>query len=117
MTETVLLCQRVLVFHLGCFLLGIAVTIVGGILAAVAGKVGGVLMGILLAVTFLGLIVTSFAVQARRLHDINQTGWLVLAGVALNILAGLGTIFYIVIGVLPRQMLITDTTIKIVRLR
>ena len=49
--------------------------------------------GILLAVTFLGLIVTSFAVQARRLHDINQTGWLVLAGVALNILAGLGTIF------------------------
>ena len=88
-------------FTLGCFLLGIAVTIVGGILAAVAGKVGGVLMGILLAVTFLGLIVPSFAVQARRLHDINQTGWLVLVGVALNILAGLGTIFYIVIGVLP----------------
>ena len=57
--------------------------------------------GILLAVTFLGLIVPGFAVQARRLHDINQTGWLVLAGVALNILAGLGTIFYIVIGVLP----------------
>lgn len=88
-------------FTLGCFLLGIAVTIVGGILAAVAGKVGGVLMGILLTVTVLGLIVPSFAVQARRLHDINQTGWLVLAGVAINILAGLGTIFYIVIGVLP----------------
>ncbi len=88
-------------FTLGCFLLGIAVSIVGGILAAVAGKAGVILMVILLTVTFLGLIVPSFAVQARRLHDINQTGWLVLVGVALNILAGLGTIFYIVIGVLP----------------
>ena len=88
-------------FTLGSFLLVLAVTIVGGILAAVTGKAGGVLMGILLAVTFLGLIVPGFAVQVRRLHDINQTGWLVLVGVALNALAGLGTVFYIVIGVLP----------------
>ncbi len=75
--------------------------IVGGILAAVLGKAGGILLGILMAVAFFGLIVPSLAVQARRLHDINMTGWLVLAGIALNVLAGLGTVFYIIIGVLP----------------
>lgn len=51
-------------------------TIVGAILAAVAGKAGGILMGILMAVTVLGLILPSLAVQARQLHDINMTGWL-----------------------------------------
>ena len=88
-------------FTLGSFLLVLAVLIVGGILAAVLGKAGGILLGILMAVAFFGLIVPSLAVQARRLHDINMTGWLVLAGIALNALAGLGTVFYIVIGVLP----------------
>ena len=88
-------------FTLGSFLLVLAVLIVGGILAAVLGKAGGILLGILMAVAFFGLIVPSLAVQARRLHDINMTGWLVLAGIALNVLAGLGTVFYIVIGVLP----------------
>ncbi|MEE3422923.1 MAG: DUF805 domain-containing protein [Succinimonas sp.] len=88
-------------FTLGSFLLVLAVLIVGGILAAVLGKAGGILLGILMAVAFFGLIVPSLAVQARRLHDINMTGWLVLAGIALNVLAGLGAVFYIVIGVLP----------------
>ncbi len=88
-------------FTLGSFLLVLAVLIVGAILAAVLGKAGGILLGILMAVACLGLIVPSLAVQARRLHDINMTGWLVLAGIALNVLAGLGTVFYIIIGVLP----------------
>lgn len=88
-------------FNLGCFLLGLAVVIVGSILAAVLGKVGFGIMVLLYIAYFLGIIVPSLAVQARRLHDINQTGWLVLAGIVLNMLAGLGLVFVIVIGVLP----------------
>ncbi|WP_019001212.1 DUF805 domain-containing protein [Succinimonas amylolytica] len=88
-------------FNLGCFLLGLAVVIVGSILAAVLGKVGFGIMVLLYIAYFLGIIVPSLAVQVRRLHDINQTGWLVLAGIVLNMLAGLGLVFVIVIGVLP----------------
>ncbi|WP_274968168.1 DUF805 domain-containing protein [Succinimonas amylolytica] len=88
-------------FNLGCFLLGLAVVIVGSILAAVLGKVGFGIMVLLYIAYFLGIIVPSLAVQVRRLHDINQTGWLVLAGIVLNMLAGLGLVFMIVIGVLP----------------
>ena len=88
-------------FNLGCFLLGLAVVIVGSILAAVLGKVGFGIMVLLYIAYFLGIIVPNLAVQVRRLHDINQTGWLVLAGIVLNMLAGLGLVFVIVIGVLP----------------
>ena len=88
-------------FNLGCFLLGLAVVIVGSILAAVLGKVGFGIMVLLYIAYFRGIIVPSLAVQVRRLHDINQTGWLVLAGIVLNMLAGLGLVFVIVIGVLP----------------
>lgn len=52
----------------------------------------------------LGIIIPSIALQVRRLHDINQTGWIALGlyiGGMLPIISLLTSIAQIVIGCLP----------------
>lgn len=63
------------------FLLGVlAVTIILSILEGIlglSGMVGGV-YGPLTVLFFLGIIVPSIAVQVRRFHDQDKSGWFVL---------------------------------------
>ena len=67
--------------NIGCFLLGVLIvaivlSIVEGILG-LSGMVGGV-YGPLTTLFFLGIIIPSIAVQIRRFHDQDKSGWFVL---------------------------------------
>lgn len=57
---------------LGCFLLGLAVVFIGGLL----GTVGAILSGLV----SLALFVPELAMSVRRLHDINKSGFWLLLG-------------------------------------
>jgi uncharacterized membrane protein YhaH (DUF805 family) len=63
---------------------------------AMAGGMGFV--GVLLLLFVLGSFIPSLAVQVRRLHDLNQTGWLLLGVVIvlaiLNMIPRVGPILY-----------------------
>ncbi len=89
--------------------------IVGGVLGGLAFALGGnfetgdinpigmVLFGIL-ALYVLAVIIPGIALYVRRLHDINQTGWIYLAIVvasAIPLIGLLASIASIVIACLP----------------
>jgi uncharacterized membrane protein YhaH (DUF805 family) len=93
------------------FLMNLIVGFVGGILLAVLGgygsgdinPIGMILIGIL-AIYVLAIIVPSIALFVRRLHDINQTGWIALGLYILGVVPIVGlltSIAQIVIGVIP----------------
>ena len=63
-------------FLLGVFIAAILLSIVEGIVG-LTGMIGGV-YGPLTAIFFLAIIVPSIAVQVRRFHDQDKSGWLVL---------------------------------------
>lgn len=63
-------------FVLGVFIAAIVLSIVEGILG-LTGMVGGV-YGPLTTILLLGVIVPSIAVQVRRFHDQDKSGWFVL---------------------------------------
>jgi uncharacterized membrane protein YhaH (DUF805 family) len=63
-------------FVLGVFIAAVVLGIVEGILG-LSGMVGGV-YGPLTTIFLLGIIVPSIAVQVRRFHDQDKSGWFVL---------------------------------------
>jgi uncharacterized membrane protein YhaH (DUF805 family) len=63
-------------FVLGVFIAAIVLSIIEGILG-LTGMVGGV-YGPLTTILLLGVIVPSIAVQVRRFHDQDKSGWFVL---------------------------------------
>ncbi len=63
-------------FVLGVFLAVIVLGIVEGVVG-LSGMVGGV-YGPLTTIFFLGILVPSIAVQIRRFHDQDKSGWFVL---------------------------------------
>lgn len=63
-------------FVLGIFIAAIVLSIVEGILG-LSRMVGGV-YGPLTTILFLGVIIPSIAVQVRRFHDQDKSGWFVL---------------------------------------
>lgn len=63
-------------FVLGVFIAVILLSIVEGIVG-LSGMVGGV-YGPLTTIFFLGILVPSIAVQIRRFHDQDKSGWFVL---------------------------------------
>lgn len=73
-------------FALALFIIYLALTIVAGILgglgSAIGGDTGSTLLGgpvmILLLLFGLAVIVPSIAVQVRRFHDQDKSGWMVL---------------------------------------
>lgn len=68
-------------FFLGYMLAAIALAIVGVILGGAPGggsSGGGSVMMILLGLLVVVLIIPSFAVQVRRFHDQDKSGWFVL---------------------------------------
>ncbi|MEL6528624.1 MAG: DUF805 domain-containing protein [Pseudomonadota bacterium] len=65
-------------FFLGIILAAIVVGIIEGILG-MAGMIGG-LYGPLSMILILGIIIPSLAVQVRRFHDQDKSGWFVLLG-------------------------------------
>jgi len=65
-------------FVLGVFIVAIVLSILEGIVG-LSGMIGGA-YGPLTALFFLGIIVPSIAVQVRRFHDQDKSGWWVLIG-------------------------------------
>lgn len=63
-------------FVLGVFIAVILLSIVEGI-AGLSGMVGGV-YGPLTTIFFLAILIPSIAVQVRRFHDQDKSGWFVL---------------------------------------
>ena len=60
------------------FLLGI---VIGAATGGSDGALGGLLVGYILYVVYgLGVLLPSLAVTVRRLHDTNNSGWLILIG-------------------------------------
>ena len=56
-------------------------TVIGAAAGGSDGALGGLLVGyILYAVYGLGVLIPSLAVTVRRLHDTNNSGWLILIG-------------------------------------
>jgi uncharacterized membrane protein YhaH (DUF805 family) len=91
-------------------LVSIAISIVINIITAAAGAAGsttaygstapgpGAAIGLILAVIWgLAVIVPSLALSVRRLHDVNQSGWLILIG----LVPFLGAIALLVLMLLP----------------
>lgn len=68
---------------LACFVLGLVLGVVSGIL----GKLGTLLTGLV----YLALIIPSLAIEVRRLHSIDKSGWWLLLA-----LTGIGSIVLIV---------------------
>lgn len=62
------------------FLFVFLVYIVLAVLGAIGGETVGGIMGILLMIFALGIIVPAIAVQVRRFHDQDKSGWFVLLG-------------------------------------
>ena len=73
-------------YLLGVVVIAIIIGIIEGA-AGLSGMVGGI-YGPLTALFFLGIIVPSIAVQIRRFHDQDKSGWFVLIGL-IPILGGL----------------------------
>src|SRR5690606_12582491 len=65
-------------FLLGVIIAVIVISIVEGVLG-LTGMVGGV-YGPLTVLFMLGIIIPSIAVQVRRFHDQDKSGWFVLLG-------------------------------------
>ncbi len=65
---------------------------------AMSGSMG--IVGIILVIFALATIIPSIAVQVRRLHDLNQTGWLLLGAIivlaVLNAIPKVGGILYLI---------------------
>ncbi|MBI1254065.1 MAG: DUF805 domain-containing protein [Hyphomonas sp.] len=93
-------------------LFNILIGLVGGILLAVLGggdgsgqinPIGFIIIA-LLGLYMLAIIIPSIALFVRRLHDINQTGWIALGlyiCTIIPIINLLAAVAQIVIGVLP----------------
>lgn len=66
------------------FVLVFAIGLVGGITAAATGdtsKLPGLLVGGIFFLLWLVLLIPSLAIQVRRLHDTNRSGWWILLGI------------------------------------
>jgi uncharacterized membrane protein YhaH (DUF805 family) len=73
-------------FVLGIFIAAIVLSIIEGI-AGVNGMIAGA-YGPLTAIFFLAIIIPGIAVQVRRFHDQDKSGWFVLIGL-IPLLGGL----------------------------
>jgi uncharacterized membrane protein YhaH (DUF805 family) len=78
-------------FVLGVFIVAVVLGIVEGILG-LSGMVGGA-YGPLTAIFLLGIIVPSIAVQVRRFHDQDKSGWFVLLAL-IPFLGGLAVLVF-----------------------
>ena len=78
-------------FVLGVFIAAIVLSIVEGILG-MSGMVGGV-YGPLTTIFLLAVIIPSIAVQVRRFHDQDKSGWMVLLAF-IPILGGLAVLIF-----------------------
>lgn len=66
----------------------------------------GIFLIIVLVIFFLATIIPGIAVQVRRLHDIGQSGWILLILIVISLIPYLGllsTIAYIVLGCIDSQ--------------
>jgi uncharacterized membrane protein YhaH (DUF805 family) len=77
-------------FVLGVFIAAIVLSIIERI-AGLSGMVGGV-YGPLTTILLLGVIIPSIAVQVRRFHDQDKSGWFVL----LSLIPFIGAIIVLV---------------------
>lgn len=78
-------------FVLGVFIAAIVLSIIEGIVG-LSGMVGGV-YGPLTTLFLLGILVPSIAVQVRRFHDQDKSGWFVLLAL-IPFLGGLAVLVF-----------------------
>lgn len=81
-------------FVLGCVIVAIVLSIVEGILG-MSGMVGGI-YGPLTTLFVLAIIIPSIAVQVRRFHDQDKSGWFVLLGL-IPILGSLAVLVFMLL--------------------
>ena len=81
-------------FVLGVFIAAIVLSIVEGILG-LSGMVGGV-YGPLTTILLLGVIIPSIAVQVRRFHDQDKSGWFVLLAL-IPFIGGLAVLVFMLL--------------------
>ena len=71
-------------FTLGYILLLLAIVMlsfgIGGLFGDPTGELGAGIMVTLIGITVLGLFIPSLAVQVRRMHDQDKSGWFILLG-------------------------------------
>ena len=60
---------------LGLILIGMVLGFVLGFIGGLLGESATKVTGLLLVVWYLALIIPSLAIEVRRLHDINKSGW------------------------------------------
>ena len=81
-------------FVLGVFIAAIVLSIVEGVLG-LSGMVGGV-YGPLTTILLLGVIIPSIAVQVRRFHDQDKSGWFVLLAL-IPFIGGLAVLVFMLL--------------------
>ncbi|MBQ3307936.1 MAG: DUF805 domain-containing protein [Bacilli bacterium] len=82
---------------LGLFLMGFVIGIVGGFVAAIAGIDNEVASNAISAIVGVATLVPSLALDCRRLHDINKSGWWQL----ISLVPIVGSIILLVFLCLP----------------
>ncbi|HET9029513.1 MAG TPA: DUF805 domain-containing protein [Candidatus Aquilonibacter sp.] len=77
----------------------VVLEVIFGVFGAVLGSKNPIalIFALPLFAYILAIIVPSIAVGVRRLHDVNQSGWLIL----LNLIPGIGPLILLVLSLLP----------------
>lgn len=70
-------------------------TITIGLASVMPPDIGGIVTMIIMIVTYIMLLVTSFFIMIKRIHDVNRSGWLLLLLLVplVNIILGLYMLF------------------------
>lgn len=70
-------------------------TITVGLASVIPGDIGAILTMIIMIVAYIMLLVTSFFILIKRIHDVNRSGWLLLLLLVplINIFFGLYMLF------------------------
>lgn len=82
---------------LGIFLINIAIVILTGILGGILGEGAAKVVAFIPFIWYLAIIIPCLAMEVRRFHDLNKSGWFVL----LALIPFVGSLIVLVFMCLP----------------
>ncbi len=82
---------------LGLVLIGMVIGFVLGFIGGLLGESATKVTGLLLVVWYLALIIPSLAIEVRRFHDLNKSGWCVL----LSLIPFVGSLIVFIFMCMP----------------
>lgn len=82
---------------LGVVLISMVIGFVAGLLGGLLGDNGGAIIGLLPVVWELAIIVPALAIEVRRLHDINKSGWWIF----ISFVPFVGSLILLILLALP----------------